>query len=117
VEEEVSLDIETTHLAETIGDLALNQIEEMKLASFSWDSDKSKEGSITGFQVLENGEAICTSTTVTARQLSCEISTPTYPTTFTIQALLKNGGISAPSNSTIYTPWLPTVGNSLFRLP
>lgn len=104
VEEEVSLDIETTHLAETIGYLALNQIEEKKLASFTWNFDKSKEGSITGFQVLENGEPICTSSIVTARQLSCEISTPTYPTTFTIQALYKIGGISSPSNSIIYTP-------------
>jgi len=104
VEEETSLDTETAHLAETIGYLALDQIEEKKLANFSWDFDKSQEGTITGFQVLENGEVICTSTTVTARQLSCEISKPTYPTTFTVQAILRIGGTSAPSNNIIYTP-------------
>jgi len=104
VEEETSLDTETAHLAEAVGYLAFDQLVEKQRATFSWDFDKAEEIDITGFQVFENGEAICTSTNVVARQLSCEITKPTEPTTYTVQAMFKTGGTSAPSNGITYTP-------------
>jgi len=103
-EEETSKSTNITHTAEIIGYLSLNQPEEKVLASFTWDFDAALEATITGFQILGNGEPICTSDTATARQLSCEISKPSGPTAFTIQAIEKTGSTSTLSNSITYTP-------------
>lgn len=105
VEEEQSKDSEVTHPAETVGYLAISQAAEEKvLITFTWDFDAALEATINGFQILANGEQICTSDTATARQLSCEISKPTGPTAFTIQAMEKTGSNSTSSNSITYTP-------------
>jgi len=104
VEEEKSKDTEITHPPETVGYIALNQPEEKVQASFIWDFDAALEATINGFQILANGEPICTSDTATARQLSCEIPKPAGPMTFTIQAMEKTGSTSTSSNSITYTP-------------
>ncbi|WP_306549706.1 PKD domain-containing protein [Desulfobulbus sp.] len=104
VEEEKSKDTEITHPVETVGYLALNQAEEKVLATFAWDFDAAQEANITGFQVLANGEQICTTNAATARQLSCEITKPATAKAFTIQSIEKTGGLSSPSNTVIYTP-------------
>lgn len=104
VEEEKSKDTEITHPAETVGYIALNQPEIKALASFTWEFDKAQEINISGFQLLANGEPICTSNTATDRQLSCEITKPAGPTAFTIQAMEKTGSNSSSSNSITYTP-------------
>jgi len=104
VEEEQSKDSEVTHPAETVGYIALNQPEEKVLTSFTWEFDAAQEAAINGFQILANGEPICTSDAPTARQLSCEITKPTTTTAFTIQAIEKTGGNSTPSNNITYTP-------------
>jgi len=103
-EEEQSKDSEVTHPTETVGYIALNQPEEKVLASFTWEFDAAQEAAINGFQILANGEPICTSDAPTARQLSCEITKPTTTTAFTIQAIEKTGGYSTPSNNITYTP-------------
>ena len=87
-----------------MGYLSLNQPEEKVLAGFTWTYDAALEATINGFQILANGEPICTSDTATARQLSCEIPKPAGPTAFTIQAMEKTGSNSTPSNSITYTP-------------
>lgn len=104
VEEEQSKDSEVTHPAETVGYIALNQPEEKVLTSFTWAFDATQETAINGFQILANGEPICSSDAPTARQLSCEITKPTGPTAFTIEAIEKTGGNSTPSNNITYTP-------------
>lgn len=104
VEEEQSKDSEVSHASETVGTLSLNQPEEKVQASFTWEFDPALEAAITGFQILANGDPICTSDSPTARHLSCEISKPAGPTAFTIQALEKTGSTSTPSNSITYTP-------------
>lgn len=104
VEEEQSKDSEVTHPVETVGFIALNQPEEKVLTSFTWTFDAAQEAAINGFQILANGETICTSDAPTARQLSCEITKPTTTTAFTIQAIEKTGGNSTPSNNITYTP-------------
>jgi PKD repeat protein len=104
VEEEQSKDSEVSHGTETVGYLSLNQPEEKVQASFTWDFDAALEATINGFQILANGEPICTSETATARQLSCEINKPAGPTAFTIQAMEKTGSTSTSSNNITYTP-------------
>ena len=104
VEEEQSKDSEVSHASETVGTLSLNQPEEKVLASFTWEFDAALEATITGFQILANGDPICTSDSAAARHLSCEIPKPAGPTAFTIQALEKTGSTSTPSNSITYAP-------------
>lgn len=104
VEEEQSKDSEVNHGGEIVGYLAFNQPEKKVLASFTWDFDAALEATINGFQVLANGEVICTSEAPTARQLNCEMTMPSGPTAFTIQAMEKTGSNSAPSNGITYTP-------------
>ena len=104
VEEEKSKDTEVTHPVEAVGYLALSQAEERALANFTWDFDTVQEASITGFQILVNGDQICATNSASARQLDCEITRPTDPTAFTIQTIEKTGGTSTPSNTIIYTP-------------
>ena len=104
VEEEQSKDSEVSHGTETVGYLSLNQPEEKVLAGFTWTFDTALEATITGFQILANGDPICTSDSATARQLSCEIPKPAGPTAFTIQAMEKTGSTSTSSNSITYTP-------------
>ncbi|MDD2467528.1 MAG: hypothetical protein PHI97_26395, partial [Desulfobulbus sp.] len=103
-EEETSKSTNITHNAEIIGYLSLNQPEEKVLATFTWDFDAALEATITGFQILGNGDPICTSDSATARQLSCETTEPTGPTAFTIRAMEKNDSTSTLSNSITYTP-------------
>ncbi|MBV5329493.1 MAG: PKD domain-containing protein [Chlorobium sp.] len=103
-EEEKSKSTNVTHTAEIVGYLALNQAEEKALASFAWDFDTAQEANITGFQILANGEQICTTNSPTARQLDCEITRPAATTAFTIQTVEKAGGNSTPSNTITYTP-------------
>ncbi|WP_448874899.1 PKD domain-containing protein [Desulfobulbus propionicus] len=104
VEEEQSKDSEVGHVAETVGYIALSQKEEKVLATFTWEFDQVQESTISGFQILANGEVVCTSDKPTDRQLSCEITLPTSPTAFTIQAVDASGATSNPSNSLSYTP-------------
>lgn len=105
VEEEQSKDTETTHAKESVGYIALNQGEEAKaLATFTWEFDTAQEVNISGFQLLVNGEKACTSSNPTDRQLSCEISAPSGPTSFAIQTIEKAGGNSTPSISINYVP-------------
>ena len=104
VEEEQSKDSEVSHGTETVGYLSLNQPEEKVLAGFTWTFDAALEATIIGFQILANGDPICTSDSATARELSCEIPKPAGPTAFTIQAMEKTGSNSTSSNSITYTP-------------
>jgi PKD repeat protein len=104
VEEEQSKDSEVSHSVETVGYLSLNQPEEKVQASFTWDYDAALEATINGFQILANGDPICTSDSATTRQLSCEINKPAGPTTFAIQAMEKTGSNSTSSNTITYTP-------------
>jgi hypothetical protein len=104
VEEEQSRDSEVSHAAEAIGYITLSQKEEKVLATFTWEFDPAQESTISGFQILANGEVVCTSDKPTDRQLSCEIAMPTGPTAFTIQAVETTGSNSSPSNSITYAP-------------
>ncbi|MGD9948944.1 MAG: PKD domain-containing protein [Desulfobulbus sp.] len=104
VEEEQSKDSEVAHGKEAIGYIALSQKEEKVLATLSWEFDAAQEATISGFQILANGEVICTSDKPTDRQLSCEMTMPSGPTAFTIQAIETTGSNSSPSNSIAYTP-------------
>lgn len=104
VEEEQSKDSEVSHPAETVGYIALNQPEEKALASFIWEFDPAQEVNISGFELLANGETVCTSNNPAARQLSCEVSIKGEATAFTIRTIEKADGNSAPSNSIIYAP-------------
>ncbi len=104
VEEEQSKDSEVTHPAETVGYIALDQPPEKALATFSWEFDATLEATISGFQILANGETICTTGNPSARQLSCEITVSGGPMAFTVQTMETAGGNSSPSNSITYTP-------------
>lgn len=104
VEEEQSKDTEVTHPAETVGYIALNPPEAKVLVSFTWEFDKTQESNISGFQLMANGEPLCTSDSPTARQMSCETTNPEGPIAFAIQAIEKTGVNSASSNSITYTP-------------
>jgi len=103
-EAEMSKNSKTKHSAETVGYVTLDQVQEKVMATFSWTFDTNQEGSINGFQILANGEVVCTSDHPSARQLSCEMAMQAGQTTFTIQAINATGGISSPSNSITYTP-------------
>ncbi len=103
-QEETSKSTNITHTAEIVGYLSLNQAEEKALATFVWDFDTAQEGNISGFQILADGEQICTTNSPTVRQLDCEITKPTSKTAFTILAVEKSGGNTAPSNTISYTP-------------
>ena len=104
VEEEQSKDSEVTHPAETVGYLAISQEEEKVLATFTWEFDSAQEATINGFAILENGTAICSIDSPTARTANCTISKPTGATAFSIQALASTGEKSTPSNSLTYAP-------------
>ncbi len=104
VEEEQSKDSEVTHPAETVGYLAISQVEVKALATFTWEFDSAQEASINGFEIQANGETICISSNPTARKLSCEISQPYGQTAFTILAVEISGSTSSVSNSLTYTP-------------
>jgi len=104
VEEEQSKDSEVSHSAETVGYIALSQKAETVLATFTWELDTVQESTISGFQILVNGEVICTSDDPTARQLSCGIAQPTWQTGFTIRAIEITGDASEASNSLTYIP-------------
>ncbi|ADW16541.1 PKD domain containing protein [Desulfobulbus propionicus DSM 2032] len=104
VEEEQSKDTEVAHPAEAIGYIALSQKEEKVLATFTWEFDATQESTISGFQILANGTVVCTCNKPADRQLSCEMTMPTGPTAFTIQAVDTTGGVGNASNSLNYTP-------------
>jgi len=105
VEEEQSLDIEVTHPAEQVGYLAFSSSEEQRLATFSWEFDEALETAIAGFQILSNGQPVCVTDNVAARQLACEIYLPaSAAATFEIQALAADGATQAISNAITYTP-------------
>jgi PKD repeat protein len=104
VEEEQSKDSEVTHPAETVGYFALNQPEEKVFTVLTWEFDAAQEANILGFQILANGEQICSTAVPSTRQLTCEMTKPTSPTAFTIRAVEKGGSNSSPSNSITYTP-------------
>ncbi|MDD2467509.1 MAG: PKD domain-containing protein [Desulfobulbus sp.] len=104
VEEEQSKDSEVAHAKEAIGYIALSQIEEKVLATLSWEFDAAQESTISGFQILANGEVVCTSDKPTDRQLSCEMTMPSGTTAFTIQAVDTAGAVGNASNSLNYTP-------------
>lgn len=103
-EEEKSKSTNITHTAEIVGYLALNQVEEKMLATFTWDYDSAQEVNISGFQIQANGEQICATNDTTARQLDCEITKPAGTTTFAILAVELSGSNSAPSNTITYSP-------------
>ena len=104
VEEEQSKDSEVAHVAETVGYIALSQKEDTVLATFTWEFDTAQEVNITGFQVMANGEIICSGSDPASRQLQCEINQPANLTAFTIRTVEKTGGTSNASNSLIYAP-------------
>lgn len=105
VEEEQSLDLEVTHPAEQVGYLAFSQSASQRLATFSWDFDEALETAIAGFLILSNGQAVCVTDNVAARQLACEIYLPaSAAATFEIQALAADGAAQARSNAITYTP-------------
>ncbi|WP_310600900.1 PKD domain-containing protein [Desulfobulbus sp.] len=104
VEEEQSKDKEVAHPAETVGYIALDQPSEKTLATFYWEFDSVKESAIRGFQVLINGEVICTSDSPSDRQLSCETTKPTGQIAFTIQAINTTGSPESTSNTIFYVP-------------
>ncbi|MBM9538468.1 PKD domain-containing protein [Desulfobulbus alkaliphilus] len=80
------------------------QLSTARQATFTWDFDPARESTISGFEVLANGAAICQTENPSSRHITCKITQPKAPTTFTIQAMLKTGGTSAPSNTIPYTP-------------
>jgi len=104
VEEEQSKDTELSHAGEAVGYIVLSQKEEKVLATFTWEFDAAQESTISGFKVLANGDEVCTSNKPADRQLSCEMTMPTGPTAFTIQAVETTGSNSSPSNSITYAP-------------
>ena len=104
VEEESSLDAEVAHLAETVGYLALSQTVEQQLATLTWEFDSAQEATITGFQLLVNGEVSCVTNNTSARQLACTIPKPASSTAFAVRAMLKAGGTSAASNTITLRP-------------
>lgn len=105
VEEEQSLDLEVAHPAEQVGYLAFSQSAGQRLATFSWDFDEEFETVIAGFQILSNGQPVCVTDNVAARQLACEIYLPPLAAaTFEIQGLNASGPAQAISNAITYTP-------------
>jgi len=104
VEEEQSKDTEVAHPAEAIGYIALSQKEEKVLATFTWEFDAAQGSTISGFQILANGEVICTSDKPADRQLSCEMIKPIGPIAFAIEAIDKSGTKSSSSNSLKFIP-------------
>ena len=104
VEEESSLDAEVVHLAETVGYLALSQTVEQQLTTLTWEFDSAQEATITGFQLLVNGEVSCVTNNTSTRQLACTIPKPASSTAFAVRAMLKAGGTSAASNTITLRP-------------
>lgn len=105
VEEEQSLDLEVAHPAEQVGYLAFSQSASQRLATFSWDFDETFETAIAGFQILSNGQPVCVTDNVAARQLACEIYLPaSAAATFEIQTLAADDAAQARSNAITYTP-------------
>jgi PKD repeat protein len=104
VEEEQSLDEETTHPGERVGYLALAPLQTQRLATFTWAFDQKNEATLSGFRILANGQLLCSTDDVTVRQLACTLPQPTSATTFVIQAVGKVDAPPASSNSIVYRP-------------
>ncbi|MDD2465513.1 MAG: PKD domain-containing protein [Desulfobulbus sp.] len=104
VQEEQSLDNEVAHLGEKISYLALAPTGPVRLASFSWDFDRELENTISGFQILANGEELCATDDPEARALSCTIIAPSQETKFSIDAIMGGDALSGKSNTITYSP-------------
>jgi len=104
VEEEQSKDSEVSHTTETVGYIALNQKVETVLATFNWEFDSAEEVNISGFQIFINDNEECAIEDPSVRILSCDIVRPGVGSSIYIQAILKSGEQTLPSNMIKYNP-------------
>ncbi len=80
------------------------QLAPTRLATFTWDFDRGAEDLISGFTVIANNSKVCETADPTARQLICEIDTPSSETQFAIQAVKTDNSTIQFKNSILYVP-------------
>ncbi|WP_457575203.1 PKD domain-containing protein [Desulfomarina sp.] len=78
------------------------QLAPTRLATFTWDFDRTYEDIISGFVVSVNNSKVCETEDPTARQLTCEIDTPVNGTRFTVQAVKTDNSTVQFKNSILY---------------
>lgn len=72
------------------------------LATFKWDYTTGTESSIAGFRIFNNDVELCSTSTSSDRELTCEIALNDIGNTFTMKAILSDGTDTSASNALVY---------------
>lgn len=109
IEEEQSKDTEVEHVTEVVGYLAISssnaaENSSQRLIVFNWDFDSNQENSISGFNVYNNGEIVCTANNPGDRTITCETGISQLNNSFSITAKNISGSETDASNTLEYKP-------------
>ncbi|MBM9612996.1 PKD domain-containing protein [Desulfobulbus rhabdoformis] len=102
LQEEQSLDEETSHIGEQVAYLAFAATAPVRLATFNWTYNQDYKDEILGFRVFANDEELCDTYDIEARSLSCIMIESAGETRFSIATIDAEDDLGATSNIISY---------------